>query len=172
MVSNGMWEYLYADFAIGKQGYFLLAVNDVRADRSFSLVELSDKLGEENWELVNSVSGRRVIPKNSISLNDLLKGNTSDLVDVIILSFKRPLTAERLQGRLAVRLQEQINVTNQRRAEAEQFLQYVREGGVQLVAISPNQIQVKRGRLTSESQTKLKRLEPELIEILIAENTN
>lgn len=158
------WEYIYADFAIGYDGYFLLALNDAPASRSFSLAELSERLGQQNWELISSVQGRRIVPKNSVSLGDFLKGNIGDLVDVVMLTFKRPLTASRLQ--------EQLDKANHRKVEAAQFLEYLRQGGVQLVATSPSQIQVRGGRLSSESQSKYDRLKPELLEILMEEATN
>lgn len=155
------WEYLYAEFALGKDGYVLLTLNDAPSAHSHSFTKMSERLGEQNWELISSFPGRRSVAKRWSSLNDVMNGNTNNIIDVIILVFKRALTAERIQDKR--------DQQAKRKADAAAFLKYLRDGGVQLELQAPNELRVRRGRLSTESQEKLDAFKPELVEILAAQ---
>lgn len=155
------WEYLYAEFALGKNGYILLGINDSPSTYAYSLADLGDRLGLQHWELVNTFPGRRAVRKDWLSLQDVVSGNTSNILDVLILAFKRPLTAQRIQEKQEQKVK--------RKGEAAQFLHYLRDGGIQLELQGGGELRIRRGRLSVESQEKFDFFKPELIEILANE---
>lgn len=85
------WKYMFAEFVLTEKGYMLVLLNNraVREGQTTDLAHYSNSMGQEGWELVNSVMTRRSLPKNNLSIGDLLTFNTNNLHDVLMLIFKR-----------------------------------------------------------------------------------
>lgn len=90
--NNQKWEYLFAEFVLTKEGWYLSAINqttDGDVLLKLRVDEVAGYAGEHGWEMVNSMMTEEPTEKRWKSIKEIVTRDTHELTRVLMLVFKR-----------------------------------------------------------------------------------
>lgn len=86
------WEYLFTEFVLTKEGWYLTAINRTMAGKELLKLrvdEVAQYAGEHGWEMVNSMMTEEPIEKRWKSIMEMVTRDTHETIRVLMLIFKR-----------------------------------------------------------------------------------
>lgn len=86
------WEYLFTEFVLTKEGWYLTAINRTMAGKEqlkLRVDEVAGYAGEHGWEMVNSMMTEGPIEKRWKSIMEIVTRDTHESIRVLMLIFKR-----------------------------------------------------------------------------------